>query len=118
MDHLVHLNVNYRCHPLLTKFLANTIYKYPIKSSKVTSTNLHPKASKCPCFFHCCHLKSNTPATEEEVMAKEAEAVVGQIKEFFDKWPEYHFSFDDVFVVSSARSQVCYMNSLFLSHNV
>lgn len=106
VDNLVHLNINYRCHPNITKFLASTVYKYPITSA-LTSTKEHPKAIKCPIFFYCSHINDDV-SCDREVMKVEAKAVVEQVKRFFEKWPDSwkDSTLKDVCIVSSVRTQV------------
>ena len=103
--HLIHLDVNYRCHPMLTKFLADVVYKYPIKSADNYSKKEHLfDVAVCPCFFYCCHINSDVPS-DRHAMETEAKAVVSLLEEheFQTEVPKFD---DNVCIVSSVRKQV------------
>lgn len=100
--HLIHLDVNYRCHPMLTKFLADVVYKYPITSAVNCSTR-----TDCPCLFLCCHINSDVPSNAS-AMEIEAKAVISWLEKLESeaKVPKDKIFEDNICVVSSVRKQV------------
>ncbi|XP_019848953.1 PREDICTED: uncharacterized protein LOC109580354 isoform X2 [Amphimedon queenslandica] len=99
---LIHLDVNYRCHPMLTQFLAEVVYKYPIKSAANCSTR-----TACPCLFHCCHINSDVPSNAI-AMEIEAKAVISWLEKLESeaKIPKDKIFEDNICVVSSFRKQL------------
>ena len=106
--YLIHLDVNYRCHPMLTKFLSDVVYKYPIKSS----ADHESLVKVCPCFFYYCHTISEvseaaTPSLSVHAMEAEAKAVISWLKKLESQTKEFEIKNEtDVCVVSSFRKQV------------
>ena len=107
--YLIQLDINYRCHPVITRLLSNVIYKYPITSG-LSPSKQHPKAKNCPYIFYCSDMTDDPTFDSKEFMKIEADAVINQLKTFFSagKWPKSwkDFALHDVCVMSSFRTQV------------
>ena len=104
--YLIQLDINYRCHPVITTLLSNVIYKYPIQSG-LSPSKQHPKAKNCPCIFYFSDMTDNLTLDSEYFMKIEADAVINQLKIFFSagkSWKD--FDLNDVCVMSSFRTQV------------
>ena len=110
--YLIHLDVNYRCHPMLTKFLSDVVYKYPIEpavTDNSTKKGHFADVDACPCFFYCCHVNSDVPSNVD-AMEVEAKAVISWLEylesEAKNIKEEGKKSEDDICVVSSFKKQV------------
>ena len=116
------LNRNYRCHPEITKLLSNLLYSDSITDSKISrSVVTHPLAP-FPCVFYCSDCCKLAEATEggrsrkrmdeatKQMFEKDADAMLHEIKFYFEKWPEewrkIGIKIRDVCIVSASRNQV------------
>ena len=119
--YLIHLDVNYRCHPMLTKFLSDVVYKYPIKSAAAESSpeGWFFDAEACPCLFYCCHIfedvsEAATVAANLNAMEAEAKAAISWLEKLEPETKEPSEDNnegtleDNVCIVSSFRKQVFY----------
>ena len=109
-QYIQRLGVNYRCHPILTSFLADVMYSYPI-SCGITNTVCHPSNPQSPCVFHCHSVNKKSSVSFEKLMEFEADAIINQVEKYFSQIPRSNgwrrCSFRDVCIISSNRNQVC-----------
>jgi hypothetical protein len=100
--YVIHLNVNYRCHPEIACLLSSTAYKYHIESYGSCSSP-HPKFRDSPCYFFCSHIdNTNDPHSRPHMV--EAAAVVQLLLEFSTN--SSTTSKSDVCIMSSFRTQL------------
>ena len=98
-QYIQRLGVNYRCHPILTSFLADVMYNYPI-SCGITNFVIHPANPQSPCVFHCYDVNVNKKSSVsfEALMELEADAIIDQVSKYC--------TYRDVCIISSNRNQV------------
>ena len=109
-QHILPLQINYRCHPILTKLLSDVMYSYPV-SCGVSNVFTHPANPQSPCVFHCYSAEKQQSLPFERMMELEAEAVIGQVSKYFEEFPHSNgwkqCSLRDVCIISSNRNMVC-----------
>ena len=107
--YLKQLGLNYRCHPTLTSLLSNIMYDHPIQPGRVPK-NEHPGSKGSPCVFYCSDVNDSSISTAqfEDSMLCETDAVISQLKFYFEQWPRRwkNTTLRDVCIISSNRSQV------------
>ena len=100
--YLIKLDINYRCHPVVTSLLCDILYKYPLES------NLSPSKQNldCPCFFYCSTVTDDLTFDSRDLMDIEADAVVSRLKHYFRSSEQS--TLKDICIMSSFRTQVNY----------
>ena len=114
------LNRNYRCHPEITRLLSDLLYSDPIADSKISRNVVTHPLAPFPCVFYCsdCYKLAETAEggrsrkrmdeATKQMFEKDTNAVLHELKFYFEKWPEEWKKIEirDVCVVSASRSQV------------
>lgn len=105
LPHLKKLDVNYRCHELVMRFLSDLFYNSSLLSR--SSVHEHPKAH-FPLVFCCSDTNEfAVPSTEPDFLP-EIQALQQEIQRFFWPWPAHWGipQLSDVCIISSIRPQV------------
>lgn len=96
------LEKNYRCHPVVTRFLSNVMYGTPIGvHDDPDHTNV-----KCPMVFHCSDVSKNVSSVSgfEKILHEETDEVIKQAKTYLRQHQQIPCK--DCCIISSNRSQV------------
>ena len=104
LPHLKKLNVNYRCHKFLMRFLSDLFYNSSLQCC--SSVREHHKAH-FPLVFCCSDINEHANPGPEPDFRPEIQALLGELKRFFVPWPA-HWGQPQraVCVISSTRPQV------------
>ena len=109
-----YLDINYRCHTRLVKFLSATIYEYCITAG-IRAIG-HPAARKYPCAFYISDIESQE-SDMRNLMATEADAVLKQVQHYFGRWPREwkNITYEEACIISPFRGQVRKYRNLQIS---